>query len=301
LSSTVVLPEAGCGSYGESNPALIAVQAALSQQNKPYIFGSKANPLVGDGGAGFTKWAWAKAGVTLPATVAGQFSFGKVVPEAAASVKDFESRIKGLKPGDLLYWESSGTSPPRLTHVAMYVGNGSIIDSYPLSSLISVKPIPWSYQGLQYKGTTRPPIPNNATNIKDGWVMPVKNPQVTSPFGMRFHPTQHVWMLHDGVDFRAPLGTPIFAAHDGVIVAPFGTGFGNQIILDHGSSVLTGYAHMSKFAPDMTIGKKVKAGDLIGYAGSTGWSTGSHLHFRILIDRKAVDPIVYLRQFGLVP
>lgn len=300
-SSTVVLPQAGCGVYGASDPASAVVQAALSQQNQPYMFGAKSNPLSPDGGAGFTSWAWAKAGVKLATDVAKQYSLGTVIDGASASVGDVNKRIQSLKPGDLLFWKTGDAGQPRLSHVALYVGSGNIIDSSLPGETISVKPIPWGGVGRTYAGATRPPIPNNASGTKDGWAWPLKSITVTSPFGQRFHPTQRVWMLHDGVDFVAPLGTPIFAAHDGTIVAPFGTGFGNQIILDHGGGILTGYAHMDRFAPGMTVGSAIKVGQLIGYSGSTGWSTAAHLHFRVLVNRVPVDPIPFMRTHGLVP
>lgn len=288
------------------NPAVeTVVQAAISQQGKLYGW----NDGLTYDGSGFTQWAYAKGGVKLPLGASGQNLFGAQL--APTNLKAFASWVDTLQKGDLVYWtDRAAPSSLSIKHVAMYLGANTIIDASAKGSSISIKPIYSQNATLTILGATRPPLPATATNLNEGWVWPLKSITVTSPFGQRFHPTQRVWMLHDGVDFAASLGTPIYAAHKGTVAAvvpngqvvqPYGRGFGNQVIIDHGSGVKTGYAHMSRFAPGIVVGQVVQAKQLIGYAGTTGWSTGSHLHYRILINRKAVDPIVYLRQFGLVP
>jgi murein DD-endopeptidase MepM/ murein hydrolase activator NlpD len=100
--------------------------------------------------------------------------------------------------------------------------------------------------------------------------------------------------MHEGVDLVAPAGTPVHAAADGVVVgaAPNGR-YGNWIRIDHGGKLATVYGHLSGFAPGLEAGMTVSRGDLIGYVGSTGRSTGAHLHFETLIDGKPVNPITH--------
>lgn len=125
---------------------------------------------------------------------------------------------------------------------------------------------------------------------------PVDAP-ITSPYGMRFHPILHVNKLHDGTDFGASCGTPIRAAAGGVIVDQYyNGGYGNRVILNNGlkrgSSIVTTYNHLSKFA--RSKGDKVNRGDVIGYVGTTGYSTGCHLHFMVLVDGRTTNPMGWL-------
>jgi murein DD-endopeptidase MepM/ murein hydrolase activator NlpD len=100
--------------------------------------------------------------------------------------------------------------------------------------------------------------------------------------------------MHEGVDLAAPVGTPVYAASDGIVVgaAPNG-GYGNWIRIDHPGKLATVYGHLSEFAPGIESGVQVSQGELIGFVGSTGRSTGAHLHFEILKNGKAVDPLTF--------
>ncbi|MSP75378.1 MAG: M23 family metallopeptidase [Rhodospirillaceae bacterium] len=100
--------------------------------------------------------------------------------------------------------------------------------------------------------------------------------------------------MHEGVDLVAPAGTPVRAAADGVVIgaAPNGR-YGNWIRIDHAGKLTTVYGHLSGFAPDIVAGTKVSRGDVIGFVGSTGRSTGAHLHFELLADGKPVNPITH--------
>jgi murein DD-endopeptidase MepM/ murein hydrolase activator NlpD len=100
--------------------------------------------------------------------------------------------------------------------------------------------------------------------------------------------------MHEGVDLAAPVGTPVYAASDGIVVgaAPNG-GYGNWIRMDHPGKLATVYGHLSEFAPGIESGVQVSQGELIGFVGSTGRSTGAHLHFEILKNGKAVDPLTF--------
>ncbi len=113
---------------------------------------------------------------------------------------------------------------------------------------------------------------------------------VTSGFGWRTHPIFNTKRLHAGIDIPAPAGQNIYAAADGTVIkaGPYG-GYGNAVVIDHGEGMTTVYAHQSRLATK--LGQKVVAGDLIGYVGTTGFSTGPHLHFEIRLGGEAVDPL----------
>ena len=120
---------------------------------------------------------------------------------------------------------------------------------------------------------------------------PISGARVSSGFGMRRHPVLGYSKLHKGVDFAARRGTPIFAAGDGQIIyrGRYG-GYGNFIKIKHNSTYQTAYAHMSKFNGRFKNGSRVKQGDVIGYVGTTGRSTGPHLHFEVISRGKAINP-----------
>lgn len=121
---------------------------------------------------------------------------------------------------------------------------------------------------------------------------PIDGARLTSGFGFRRHPILGYSKLHTGVDFGAPRGTPIYAAGDGTIVKQgwFG-GYGRYIRVRHNREYSTAYAHMSRFAKGMFEGKRVKQGQVIGYVGSTGRSTGPHLHYEVLRFNKQTNPM----------
>ena len=119
---------------------------------------------------------------------------------------------------------------------------------------------------------------------------PINGARLSSPFGMRKHPIDGFNKMHKGTDFAAPMGTPIMASGDGVIKkAGWCGGGGNCIVIKHNSTYQTIYAHMSKFAKGIRSGVKVKQGRTIGYVGSTGKSTGPHLHYEVIVNGKKVN------------
>ena len=122
---------------------------------------------------------------------------------------------------------------------------------------------------------------------------PINNAKVTSSFSKkRKHPVLGYTRAHKGVDFRAPTGTPIPAAGAGRVVArSFNRGHGNYVKIRHNGSFETLYAHMSRFAKNVKVGTNVKQGQIIGYAGSTGISTGPHLHYEIIKNGVHVNPM----------
>ena len=119
---------------------------------------------------------------------------------------------------------------------------------------------------------------------------PINGARLSSPFGMRKHPIDGFNKMHRGTDFAAPMGTPIMASGDGVIKkAGWCGGGGNCIVIKHNSTYQTIYAHMSKFASGIRSGVRVKQGQTIGFVGSTGKSTGPHLHYEVVINGKKVN------------
>lgn len=121
---------------------------------------------------------------------------------------------------------------------------------------------------------------------------PLEFSRISSGFSMRRHPISGKWKAHKGVDFAAATGTPIRAAGEGVInFAGVQGGYGNVVVIKHWGNYSTAYAHMSRFASGIRKGTKVSQGDLIGYVGSTGWSTGPHLHYEFRINNEARDPM----------
>ena len=124
-------------------------------------------------------------------------------------------------------------------------------------------------------------------------LMPTDATRVSSMFGMREHPTLHRYKPHKGIDLAAPRGTPVYATADGVVAKAqrFGT-YGNYIQIEHGGEIETRYAHLSGYV--VASGEYVHKGELIGYVGSTGRSTGPHLHYEVRVDGQAVDPMPFL-------
>jgi murein DD-endopeptidase MepM/ murein hydrolase activator NlpD len=119
---------------------------------------------------------------------------------------------------------------------------------------------------------------------------PINGARLSSPFGMRKHPISGFTKKHNGTDFAAPMGTPIMASGTGTIVrAKWCGGGGNCIQIKHNSTYETIYAHMKSFAKGIKVGKKVRQGQIIGYVGSTGISTGPHLHYEVIVNGKKVN------------
>lgn len=126
-------------------------------------------------------------------------------------------------------------------------------------------------------------------------IQPVSNKdlsRVASGFGMRIHPIYAIPKMHNGLDFTAPQGTPIYATGNGrVTMAGPGTGTGNHVIINHGYGYETVYMHMMRVKA--RVGQQVKRGEVIGWVGSTGASTGPHLHYEVHINKHPVDPVYF--------
>ena len=129
-----------------------------------------------------------------------------------------------------------------------------------------------------------------------GFSYPVSAP-ITSPYGMRFHPVLHIWKLHDGTDFGAGCGTAIHAAYSGTVAEKYyNAGYGNRLMIDHGyvdgKYVTTGYNHATRYI--VHVGQHVRQGQVIGYVGTTGFSTGCHLHLMVWLNGSVVNPMGWL-------
>ena len=134
--------------------------------------------------------------------------------------------------------------------------------------------------------------PNGRSTRKFLVRSPILNAKITSGFGLRFHPILGYTRPHTGVDFAAPIGTPIFASGNGTIVkAGWDSGYGRRIEIQHANGYVTTYNHMSGFARGATEGARVKQGQTIGYLGQTGLATGPHLHYEVLVNGHFVDPM----------
>ena len=124
-------------------------------------------------------------------------------------------------------------------------------------------------------------------------IQPISNRDLTriaSGFGLRMHPIYKILKMHKGMDFTAPVGTEIYATGDGVVEKVGWTGgYGKTIMINHGYGYKTRYAHCSKFK--CKRGQKVKRGDLIGFVGNTGQSTGPHLHYEVFKNKKQINPV----------
>lgn len=120
---------------------------------------------------------------------------------------------------------------------------------------------------------------------------PIDGAKITSSFGARKHPILGYTAVHKGIDFGAPTGTPIMAAGDGVI-KKYGpnSSYGNYVQIQHNGTYSTAYAHMSRFA-DLRVGSRVRQGQIVGYVGTTGRSTGPHLHYEVLVDGSQINPL----------
>ena len=136
--------------------------------------------------------------------------------------------------------------------------------------------------------------PSNQAPSSSGWVKPLKSYTITSAFGMRVHPVLGYERMHEGVDMAAPKGTPIYAAKSGkVTTASYQSGgAGNYVVINHGDGFTSIYMHMTNYI--VSKGQYVNAGQVIGYVGSTGISTGNHLHFGIAYKGDYVNPMKYI-------
>jgi murein DD-endopeptidase MepM/ murein hydrolase activator NlpD len=129
--------------------------------------------------------------------------------------------------------------------------------------------------------------------------LPISKFTFSSAYGVRSDPFAGSAAMHAGIDLASPSGTPIYATADGIVDrAEWFGGYGNMVEIEHGKGVATRYGHMSRIAAHP--GQRIKRGDLIGYVGSTGRSTGNHLHYEVRIDGRAVNPVPFLQSANYI-
>ena len=194
---------------------------------------------------------------------------------------DFERDVRAGQHFSVVYEENY--------HDGKKVDNGSVV----VVSFDALRGNVKMYRFRKSDNTVGYYDPNGNGAIKSLKRTPINNAKVTSSFSTRRkHPVLGFTRAHKGVDFRAPTGTPIPAAGAGRVVARgYNRGHGNFMKIRHNGSFETLYAHMSKFAKNVKVGTVVKQGQIIGYSGSTGLSTGPHLHYEIIKDGKHVNPM----------
>ncbi len=154
------------------------------------------------------------------------------------------------------------------------------------------------HQATATKPTSKPSTGNPGYGPSDNpsgvmWLVPCEYVRLSSPFGYRWHPTTGQWSMHNGVDFAAPKGTPIYATRSGTVtIATYSSTAGNYVSINHLDGYSSVYMHMTHYVVE--VGQSVTAGQLIGYVGSTGRSTGPHLHFGISYKGTYVNPMDYV-------
>lgn len=150
-----------------------------------------------------------------------------------------------------------------------------------------------AYQFEDAEGNTQYYDEDGNSLIKQFLKAPLTYNRITSGYSYsRFHPTLGVNTPHRAIDYAAPMGTPIMSVGDGTVVfAGWGGGYGNFVKIRHNSTYQTHYAHLSRFATDLAVGDTVEQGEVIGYVGSTGYSTGPHLHYEIQKNGELVNPL----------
>lgn len=222
---------------------------------------------------------------------------------------DLRADLRGKGLSTKLIDEMLGLMTPSIDWMATYepgdrfriIYRQPILDDKPVGSP-EIKSLKIMHQGQAFYAFRHQTLDGviayydqNGKSLSPGWILhPVKDyKRISSHFNpRRRHPVTGRVRPHNGVDFAARTGTPIYAASNGQVeVSGYNGGYGNYIAIQHPGRIETRYAHMSRIAPGVKKGTTVKKGDLIGYVGSTGMSTGPHLHYELYINGKPVDPL----------
>lgn len=293
IAKQIVIPkDATCKDVKTST--MLAVDTAQSKLNQPYDW---KDPK-GFDGSSLTSWAYKTAGKSLPADAEEQFKVGDPVERS------------DLQPGDLVFWAKDPTDQKTIDAVALWMGSDKILEAEDAEQTIQIVPMKWD----GFAGAKRPipepqlinTVDNNMANGK--WHSPLKlgSYEISSPYSMRVNPITGVLELHNGVDLSAPAGTPIYSVSDGVVTSTeWQQGLGGNVTFikdDEGHTF--GYAHQLSRAPNITVGAEVAAGELIGYVGTTGGSTGNHLHFMVMVNNgsgvRFAEPMQFMLERGIL-
>ena len=151
----------------------------------------------------------------------------------------------------------------------------------------------YNEQKRKEEAAARPPVTNPNAPVTGGWMVPCQYWWLSSPFGMRLHPIYGDYRMHNGVDLSCATGTPIYATRSGTVtIASYNSSAGYYVNVNHGDGFSSIYMHMTHYV--VSYGQKVSQGQLLGYMGSTGASTGPHLHFGISFNGTYVNPANYM-------
>lgn len=261
-----------------------AVRLALSRLGDPY-----SQELRGQGSytdcSYLARWVYRQLGVSIPGTAAAQ---GKYCVDNGLTISKAD-----LAPGDLVFWSHKPNGRyMNITHVGIYAGDGMVVDASSSRGEVVYRSLFDSDKQVLYG---RPYAQTTAAS--SGFISPLGNgwrSMVTSEFGSRTDPVTGGIATHAGIDLGAAKGTPIRAVLGGTVVnvTYASTGYGYHVTVDHGSGIVTLYAHCSEIL--VSQGQEVSAGDVIARVGSTGKSTGDHLHFEVMVNGTKKNPRNYL-------
>ena len=291
-----------------------AVETARSWIGVPYRWGG--NDANGFDCSGMVMAAFTKLGITLPRTAAEQGTQGQEIFTGTGSAAPWDQ----LAVGDLIFFPAGATGS--YDHIGIYAGDHMMVHASSAAGEVVEAPIDsayWAGREWRVRRVTSAPSPasNTQTNMCDttttaasasaptpapalsGWVQPAVGP-VTSPFGMRIHPVTGDSKLHAGIDLLGGgCGGAIYAANAGTVSfagMPAGLGYVN---IDHGDGLTTRYLHMEGSGIYVKAGDTVTAGQHIASVGSTGRSTGCHLHFETLVNGTPTDPAPFMAERGV--
>ena len=288
------------GSVQVSNNPTVnkAISIAREQMGKPYVWGA-TGPSSFDC-SGFMYYIMNQAGVQGGRrTALGYYEASTEVPRDQ------------VQPGDFVFWHDlTGTKHSRIYHVGIYVGNGEVIDcstdhsgvgSRNLEDLKDTSSRKFTIgRYSEFTGSTSGALGGSGcsmpgSSVSGGYVWPVPSAStISSPFGFRIHPVTGQKKMHNGIDIPAPTGTDIVASKAGTVTfSGVQNGYGNVIYIKHEDGSETRYAHNTKNL--VKVGDVVTQGQHIADMGSTGVSTGSHLHFEIRIDGEPKNPSDYVK------
>ncbi len=262
-----------------------AVRLGLSRLGDPY-----SQELRGQGNytdcSYLVQWVYKKLGVNLPGTAAAQGKYcvdnGLTIPKSS------------LAPGDLVFWSHKPNGRfLNITHVGIYAGDGKVVDASSSRGQVVYRDLfdfgKQVLYGRPYAETQKSSAGGFISPLGNGW-----RSMVTSEFGGRTDPLTGEWAGHTGLDLGASKGTSVRAAKAGTVktVVYGSTGYGYYLTIDHGDRMVTLYGHCSQIL--VREGQTVKAGETIAKVGSTGRSTGNHLHFEVRVGGVQKNPRNYL-------
>ncbi|HHV64042.1 MAG TPA: peptidoglycan DD-metalloendopeptidase family protein [Peptococcaceae bacterium] len=262
-----------------------AVRLGLSRLGDPYSQEKRGQGSYTDCSY-LVQWVYKKLGINLPGTAAAQ---GKYCVDNGLTISK-----SSLAPGDLVFWSHKPNGHfMNITHVGIYAGDGKVVDASSSKGRVVYRDLFDSDKQVLYAR----PYAETKKASADGFISPLSKgwrAMVTSEFGGRTDPLTGKWVGHSGLDLGAAKGTSIRSAKAGTVktVVYGSTGYGYYLTIDHGNGMVTLYGHCSQIL--VREGQTVKAGETIAKVGSTGRSTGNHLHFEVRINGSAKNPRNYL-------